>query len=61
MKNTSTIINDIATILGLLEVEHTTAKILVELAQLQDQELGAGTTSVGYCTVFLSKEEKIAR
>jgi T-complex protein 1 subunit alpha len=41
-----TITNDGATILGLLEVEHPAAKILVDLAQLQDQEVGDGTTSV---------------
>ncbi len=31
--------NDGATILKLLEVEHPAAKILVELADLQDQEV----------------------
>ena len=41
-----TITNDGATILKLLEVEHPAAKVLVELAQLQDQEVGDGTTSV---------------
>ncbi len=41
-----TITNDGATILNLLEVEHPAAKVLVELAQLQDQEVGDGTTSV---------------
>merc|ERR1719197_1094836 len=41
-----TITNDGATILQLLEVEHPAAKILVELAGLQDQEVGDGTTSV---------------
>merc|ERR1712072_1685648 len=41
-----TITNDGATILQLLEVEHPAAKILVELAGLQDQEAGDGTTSV---------------
>ncbi|KAI8106287.1 hypothetical protein M9435_000833 [Picochlorum sp. BPE23] len=41
-----TITNDGATILKLLEVEHPAAKILVELADLQDQEVGDGTTSV---------------
>ncbi|CAG2108732.1 unnamed protein product, partial [Medioppia subpectinata] len=34
-----TITNDGATILGLLEVEHPAAKVLVDLAQLQDQEV----------------------
>merc|ERR1712205_272261 len=41
-----TITNDGATILKLLEVQHPAAKILVELAELQDQEVGDGTTSV---------------
>ncbi|KAL6779281.1 CCT1 [Auxenochlorella protothecoides x Auxenochlorella symbiontica] len=41
-----TISNDGATILKLLEVEHPAAKILVDLADLQDQEVGDGTTSV---------------
>ena len=41
-----TITNDGATILKLLEVEHPAAKILCELAELQDQEVGDGTTSV---------------
>lgn len=41
-----TISNDGATIMKLLEVEHPAAKILVELAQQQDEEVGDGTTSV---------------
>lgn len=41
-----TVTNDGATILKLLEVEQPAAKILVELAGLQDQEVGDGTTSV---------------
>eukprot|EP00795_Rhopilema_esculentum_P008373 gene8373-14346_t len=41
-----TITNDGATILKLLEVEHPAAKVLCELADLQDQEVGDGTTSV---------------
>ncbi|XP_065578275.1 T-complex protein 1 subunit alpha-like isoform X2 [Artemia franciscana] len=41
-----TITNDGATILKLLDVEHPAAKVLVELSQLQDQEVGDGTTSV---------------
>lgn len=41
-----TITNDGATILKLLEVDHPAAKILVELAQTQDQAVGDGTTSV---------------
>ncbi|KAJ1426206.1 TCP-1-like chaperonin intermediate domain superfamily [Sesbania bispinosa] len=41
-----TITNDGATILKMLEVEHPAAKVLVELAELQDKEVGDGTTSV---------------
>ena len=41
-----TITNDGATILSQLEVEHPAAKVLVELANLQDKEVGDGTTSV---------------
>lgn len=41
-----TVTNDGATILKLLEVQHPAAKILVELAELQDAEVGDGTTSV---------------
>lgn len=41
-----TISNDGATILRLLEVEHPAARVLVELAQQQDKEVGDGTTSV---------------
>ena len=35
-----------ATILKQLEVQHPAAKIMVELSQLQDKEVGDGTTSV---------------
>jgi len=41
-----TITNDGATILKMLDVQHPAAKVLVELAQLQDEEVGDGTTSV---------------
>ena len=40
------ITNDGATILKQLEVEHPAARVLVDLAQLQDSEVGDGTTSV---------------
>ena len=49
-----TITNDGATILKLLEVEHPAAKVLVELADLQDQEVGDGTTSVVRGGMFLT-------
>lgn len=38
--------NDGATILRQLDVEHPAAKVLVDLAELQDNEVGDGTTSV---------------
>jgi T-complex protein 1 subunit alpha len=38
--------NDGSTILKCLEVEHPAAKVLVELSDLQDQEVGDGPTSV---------------
>ena len=41
-----TITNDGATILKMLEVQHPAAKVLVELSQIQDREVGDGTTSV---------------
>ena len=41
-----TITNDGATLLRQIEVEHPAAKIMVELSQLQDEEVGDGTTSV---------------
>lgn len=41
-----TITNDGATILSKLDIQHPAAKVLVDLAQLQDQEVGDGTTSV---------------
>jgi len=41
-----TVTNDGATILSLLDVEHPAGKILVDLAQQQDKEVGDGTTSV---------------
>jgi len=47
-----TITNDGATILSQLEVEHPAARLLVDLARLQDKEVGDGTTSV----VLLSAE-----
>jgi T-complex protein 1 subunit alpha len=37
---------DAATILAQLEVKHPAARLLVDLAQLQDKEVGDGTTLV---------------
>merc|ERR1719230_365876 len=47
-----TITNDGATILAQLEVEHPAARVLVQLSEMQDKEVGDGTTSV----VILSAE-----
>ena len=41
-----TVTNDGATILSLLDVDHPAGRILVDLAQQQDREVGDGTTSV---------------
>ncbi len=52
--------NDGATILKLLEVEHPAAKVLVELAELQDQEVGDGTTSVvRYCVSLADRAKNL--
>lgn len=51
-----TVTNDGATILKLLEVEHPAARVLVELAQLQDEEVGDGTTSVVIIAAELLKQ-----
>ena len=49
--------NDGATILQRLEVEHPAAKVLVQLADLQDKEVGDGTTSV---VIFAAELLKVA-
>jgi len=41
-----TITNDGATILDQLQVDHQVAKLMVELSQSQDEEIGDGTTGV---------------
>ncbi len=41
-----TISNDGATILQKMQVEHQVAKLLVDLSQSQDNEIGDGTTGV---------------
>ena len=51
-----TITNDGATILRQIEVEHPAAKILVELSQLQDKEVGDGTTTVVIIAAELLKK-----
>eukprot|EP00201_Polytomella_parva_P012494 CAMPEP_0175052190 /NCGR_PEP_ID=MMETSP0052_2-20121109/8223_1 /TAXON_ID=51329 ORGANISM="Polytomella parva, Strain SAG 63-3" /NCGR_SAMPLE_ID=MMETSP0052_2 /ASSEMBLY_ACC=CAM_ASM_000194 /LENGTH=550 /DNA_ID=CAMNT_0016316569 /DNA_START=148 /DNA_END=1800 /DNA_ORIENTATION=+ len=57
-----TVTNDGATILKLLEIEHPAAKILVELAELQDAEVGDGTTSVVILAAeFLKRANELVR
>jgi len=41
-----TVTNDGATILKLMEVEHEIGKLMVQLSQSQDDEIGDGTTGV---------------
>jgi T-complex protein 1 subunit alpha len=50
-----TVTNDGATILSLLDVQHPAGKILVDLAQQQDREVGDGTTSVVIIAAELMK------
>ena len=52
-----TITNDGATILKKMDVEHEVAKLLVQLSQSQDDEIGDGTTGVvGKWSVFALKQ-----
>jgi T-complex protein 1 subunit epsilon len=41
-----TVTNEGATILKLMDVEHEIAKLMVQLSQSQDDEIGDGTTGV---------------
>jgi T-complex protein 1 subunit epsilon len=41
-----TVTNDGATIMKLMDVEHEIAKLMVQLSQSQDDEIGDGTTGV---------------
>ncbi|KAH0576426.1 TCP-1 chaperonin subunit alpha [Spironucleus salmonicida] len=55
-----TVTNDGATILSKLDVAHPAAKVLVELSNLQDKEVGDGTTSVVICAAeFLKQANEI--
>lgn len=54
----TTISNDGATILKLLDVIHPAAKILVDISRAQDAEVGDGTTSVTILAGELMKEAK---
>jgi len=51
-----TITNDGVTILKEIEIEHPTAKMLVEVAKTQDDEVGDGTTSAVILAGELLKE-----
>ncbi|KAM9960104.1 hypothetical protein ACTFIW_009229 [Dictyostelium discoideum] len=55
--------NDGATILQKIDIEHPAAKILVQLSELQDQEVGDGTTTVVILAAELLKRanELVAR
>jgi len=55
-----TITNDGATILDKLDVEHPAAKMMVEVAKTQDDEVGDGTTTAVVLTgELLSKAEEL--
>lgn len=46
-----TVTNDGATILNMMDVDHEIAKLMVQLSQSQDKEIGDGTTGVvGMCS-----------
>ena len=57
-KDLDTISNDGATVLGLLDIEHAAAKILVDIAKSQDNEVGDGTTTVTILAGELMKNAK---
>lgn len=54
----TTISNDGATILKLLDIVHPAAKMLVDISRAQDAEVGDGTTSVTIIAGELMKESK---
>ncbi len=55
-----TVTNDGVTILSEMEIEHPTAKMIVEIAKTQEQEIGDGTTTaVILAGELLSKAEKL--
>jgi len=57
-KSGTTISNDGATILKLLDIVHPAAKVLVDIAKSQDNEVGDGTTSVTLLAGEFMKEAK---
>merc|ERR1719329_617786 len=55
-----TITNDGATILEKMDVQHQVAKLLVDLSQSQDNEIGDGTTGVTVLAgALLEQAEKL--
>mmetsp|Transcript_36901 Transcript_36901/g.88856 ORF Transcript_36901/g.88856 Transcript_36901/m.88856 type:complete len:563 (-) Transcript_36901:185-1873(-) len=54
----ATITNDGATVMRLLKVVHPAAKVMVDIAKAQDDEVGDGTTSVVVLAGELLKEAK---
>ena len=57
-RGNTTVSNDGATIMKLLEIVHPAAKTLVDIAQAQDSEVGDGTTTVVILAGELLKEAK---
>merc|ERR1712107_945249 len=55
-----TITNDGATILKMMDVDHQVAKLMVQLSQSQDDEIGDGTTGVVVlCGALLEQAEHL--
>jgi len=58
--NEITITNDGATILKMMDVDHQIAKLMVQLSQSQDDEIGDGTTGVVVlCGALLEQAEQL--
>ena len=58
--NDITITNDGATILQKMDVDHEIAKLMVQLSQSQDDEIGDGTTGVVVlCGALLEQAESL--
>jgi T-complex protein 1 subunit epsilon len=58
--NDVTITNDGATILKMMDVDHQIAKLMVQLSQSQDDEIGDGTTGVVVlCGALLEQAETL--
>merc|ERR1711963_1096676 len=56
--NDVTVTNDGATILKMMDVDHEVAKLMVQLSQSQDDEIGDGTTGVVVlCGALLEQAE----